>query len=245
MLKHSWPSTKKVWLMLAGTGALMQGLYLGPSFWAVGEGLQPGVMALFGALQPPITAAVASHLLDEKITSLNKAGLALGVCGVALSVWPVEGIQPVGLVVIAAAVFSVFSITAGTLLQKNSSLAAVDILPSCAIQNSGACCTVVLLALVLGENRLAIGTELILALAWAVLVLSLGATTLLMWMVRTGNATRATSLLFLAPPLAAIFAWLLFDDALRPLQLLGFFVALCGVLLARHLPVSKKQSILS
>jgi drug/metabolite transporter (DMT)-like permease len=233
-LSLHWPDRHTA-LKLLAIGGLMQGLYLGASFWAVGEGLQPGVMALFGSLQPPLTALLAARWFNETTSPLNRTGLALGVIGVSLAAWPAGGINPTSGMLIVAASTSVAAITTGTLLQKTS-IASIHLVPSSALQNIGATLIVVALAVVLGESRFAINSTSIAALLYAVLVLSVGGATLLLWMVRQGSATQTTSLLFLAPPLAAILAWWLFDDDLSARQLAGFAIAMAGVWLARHTP---------
>ncbi len=232
VLSLRWPA-RHTTVQLIAIGALMQGLYLGASFWAVGEGLQPGVMALFGSMQPPLTALLAARWLNESTTVLNRAGLALGVAGVALAAWPTGGIDPASGIVLLAAIVSVLAMTAGTLLQK-SAIARVHLVASSAVQNLGAMLLVMLLAAVLGERHFAINSATVSALLYAVLVLSVGGATLLLWMVRQGSATQTTSLLFLAPPLAAMLAWWLFDDSLSARQVAGFGIALAGVWLARH-----------
>ena len=225
----SWQTALK----LAGIGALLQGVYLCAGFWAVGEGMQPGIMALIGALQPPLTAAIAARLYGERLSAFGWLGLLLGIAGVALAVWPSGSVEPVRLTVLLAALASVSAITAGTLLQKGR-VAAVALMPSSAVQNVGAFAVALLLFVMLGEHRAVIGADLLLLLAYAVGVLSLGGTTLLIWLVRTGNVTQATSLFFVAPPLAALLAWLLFDEPLGPVQLAGFVVACLGVWLSRR-----------
>lgn len=237
LLSLQWPN-RRTTVELLGIGALMHGLYLGASFWAVGEGLQPGVMALFGAMQPTLTAVIATRWLGEKTSIRNRVGLALGILGVALAAWPADGISPTRGIVIAAAIVSVLAITAGTLLQK-SRVASVHLVPSSAVQNLGAMMLAITLTVALGEYRLDVNPVSIGALAYAVIVLSIGGATLLLWMVRHGSATQATSLLLLAPPLAAILAWWLFSDALSTRQIAGFAFALIGVWLARRSEPSK------
>ena len=230
--RAAWPGRQQT-VQLLGIGALLQGLYLGAGFWAVGNGLPAGLMALLGAMQPVLTAALSTRMFGETTSTLNKAGIALGMLGLTLAVWPKTGGDGVAPLVVLVGVFSTLSITAGTLLQKTS-VRSVALLPSSAIQHLGGCLVVVVLAALLGEHRFEIGRELLAALAWAVLVLSIGGTTLLLWMVRRGRATAATSLLFLVPPLAAVIAWLAFGETLSALQLSGFAIAVVGVWLARR-----------
>lgn len=235
--RANWPDLPSA-LRLIGIGALLSGLYLGPGFWAVGQGLQPGVMALIGTLQPPLTALLAWRFLHEEPSRWTFAGLFIGMVGVGMAVSPTlqgdtaAGIKALPIIVIMAAIVSILSVTAGTLLQR-SSVSKVSIAPACALQNIGGFLVVAILAILLGESRLPMDTHTLAALAYAVVVLSIGGFTLLIWLVRTGGATRSSSLMFLAPPLASIIAWYLYDDLLTPIQIAGFVITLAGVWLAR------------
>ncbi|MDR5762057.1 DMT family transporter [Caballeronia sp. LZ035] len=237
-----WPKGRDIGRHLFA-GALLQGVYLGSGYWAVAQGLGVGIMALLGALQPLLTAAVAARLFGERLSPRAWGGLLLGLLGVALVLAPkiaasgapvaqhAAGHAPEWFVV-TTAVLAVFAITAGTLYQK-SSLAQSDIRSASALQNAGAAMVALVLVLALGEHRFVASTITWLSLLWGIVMLSGVATTLLVWMVRRGDASRATALLFLAPPLAALESYLLFGETLGALQLAGFGVALAGVLLAR------------
>ena len=210
-----------------------------------------GRLFVVGALQPPLTAVLAWRLYGERASSRTLLGIALGVAGVALAVSPLlagsvgatgtsgtagpanVATTGTGIAVVLAATVSIGAITIGTLLQRG----AVDEVPlatASAVQCAGGVAVTAALALLLGERRFELDATVLLALAWAVLVLSVGGFTLLIVLVRTGGATRAGSLMFLAPPLAAVLAWWLFDAALAPVQLAGFGLALAGVTLARR-----------
>jgi len=237
-----WPRGREIGKHLVA-GALLQGLYLGAGYWAVAQGLSAGVMALLGALQPLLTAAFAAKLFGERLSPQRWIGLSLGLAGVVLVLMPklqaaVHGApstqgHATPLLVILVAVVAVGSITAGTLYQKTS-LAQADIRSASAVQNAGAAIVAVLLALALGEHRWVASTTLWVSLAWGIAMLSGAGVTLLVWMVRHGDAARATALFFLAPPLAALESWLLFGEILVPVQIAGFAVALVGVLIARR-----------
>lgn len=221
-------------------GALLQGVYLGAGYWAVAQGLSAGVMALLGALQPLMTAALAAPLFGERLSPRGWAGMALGLAGVALVLQPklasvapstLHGTAP-GWLVVAVSILAVGAITAGTLFQKTS-LARADIRSASAVQNFGAALVAAILALALGEHRWIASATLWASLSWGIVMLSGTGVTLLVWMVRRGDASRATALLFLAPPLAALEGYIGFGETLLPVQIAGFAVALAGVLLAR------------
>jgi drug/metabolite transporter (DMT)-like permease len=227
-----WPRWREIPKhLLAGT--LMQGGYLGGTYWAVGQGLAPGVMALLGALQPLLTAVLAIAVLREIPSRRTWAGLVLGVTGVALVMVPglmARGAGAVSPGVFAIAIAAVLSLTAGTVLQKTS-IAAADLRVSSVLQNAGAAATVGLIAGARGETRWIPGAALWGSLAWASLVLSGLGTLLLVWMVRRGRAANVASLLLLAPPLAATESYFLFGDRLTAVQIAGFAIALVGVFL--------------
>lgn len=254
------PTARDRWRLL-GIGGLMQGFYLGPGFWAVSEGLPAGVMALIGAMQPPLTALLAWYFLNERINRLTLIGLFMGIAGVALAVSPgltggsLSGVsaggslassldagnQGIGPIVIAAALLSIGSITAATLLQK-SSIVSIPLLSTVTFQTLGAVLVMLIMTLLLGElhwpsgagHPIGSSAEAFAYLGYAVFVLSIGGFTLLTWLVRTGSATRASSLLLVVPPLAALMSWWLYGEALGLVQISGFVLALLGVVLARR-----------
>ncbi|WP_070106191.1 DMT family transporter [Burkholderia plantarii] len=230
-----WPAGRE-WGRHLLAGALLQGVYLGASYWAVAQGLPAGVMALLGALQPLATAALAVPLFDERLPARGWAGMALGLTGVALVLAPklVAPAATSGLsaLTVLVALLAIASITAGSLYQKTA-VARTDLRTTVAVQNAGAAAVAAGFALALGETRWIASPTLWFSLAWGVAMLSGSAIMLLVWLLRRGGAARATSLMFLAPPLAALQGYLLFGETLGALQLAGFAVALAGVTLAR------------
>ncbi|MEK6421414.1 MAG: DMT family transporter [Burkholderia gladioli] len=232
-----WPAGRE-WGRHLLAGALLQGFYLGASYWAVAQGLPAGVMALLGALQPLATAVLAVPLFGERLPARGWAGMALGLAGVGLVLAPklaapaAANAAGVSAFTVLVAVLSIGSITAGSLYQK-SAVAQTDLRTTVAVQNFGAAVVAAGFALALGETRWLPSPTLWLSLAWGVAMLSGGAIVLLVWLLRHGGAARATSLMFLAPPLAALQGYALFGETLGALQLAGFAVALAGVALAR------------
>ncbi|MFM0091387.1 DMT family transporter [Paraburkholderia sediminicola] len=234
-----WPGGRDLGKHLVA-GALLQGVYLGAGYWAVAQGLSAGVMALLGALQPLATAAVAAPLFGERLSRRGWSGMTLGLAGVVLVLEPKlaaaappapHGDAPPWLVVLIS-ILAIGAITAGTLFQKTS-LAKADIRSASAVQNFGAAVVAAILALALGEHRWIASATLWGSLAWGIVMLSGISVTLLVLMVRRGDAARATALMFLAPPLAALEGYVGFGETLLPMQIVGFAVALVGVVLAR------------
>ncbi|ACC74148.1 DMT family transporter [Paraburkholderia phymatum] len=237
-----WPTGRALGKHLIA-GALLQGVYLGAGYWAVAQGMSAGIMALLGALQPLLTAAAAAPLFGERLSGRSWTGMLLGLAGVALVLEPNltgspafaaqghAGDVPQWLVV-GVSIAAVCAITAGTLIQKTS-LSKADIRSASSVQNFGAAVVVLVFALALGEHRWIPSPVLWASLAWGIVMLSGVSVTLLVWMVRRGDASRATALLFLAPPLAALEGYIGFGETLSGIQVAGFVVALIGVLLAR------------
>jgi len=234
VLRRKFPPVSE-WHKHALAGVFINGIYLGGSYWAISQGFPAALMALLGALQPVFTMVIGVAFMRENVRFIQVAGILVGLAGVAMVLFPTIGLpgtQSYTFVVPLIALVSVLSITWGTIMQKMS-IAKSELLPSLAIQNASATVTAIALALLLGESRLLPNAEFLLALSWAVLILSGLGTYLLVLLVRAGSATKTTSLMLLAPPLAALEAWLLFGDKLIPLQMLGFGLALLGVGLCR------------
>jgi drug/metabolite transporter (DMT)-like permease len=216
-------------------GALLNGIYLCTSWWAVEQGMPAGIMSLLGALQPLVVAVGSFLFLHERLPTRGWAGLGVGLAGVALVLLPLLGHGrgvPVPAYVILIAATSILAMAAGTMIQRGN-LAQDGICVSGAIQNAGGMIIAILATVTQGDYRWDNSLPLWLSLGWAVLMLSAAALSLLVWMTRHQGATRVSVLLLLVPPLAAIEARILFGEHLLNIQLLGFALALGGVLLAR------------
>ncbi len=233
-----WPN-RRGWGAHLLAGALMQGGYLCASYWALQRGMPAGVMALIGALQPLFTALYV--FISSKATASHQAlgprtwiGLLIGFGGVACVLAPKLSATGAGALTFAStavALLSVVSITAGALFQKW--LPATDLRVAGAVQNLAGAIVAMFATLTVGALTWDNAPVLWTALIWAVLVPSVVGTTLLIWMMRHNEATKVTALVLLAPPLAAVQAYLFFRETLSPIQFAGFALALVGVLLAR------------
>ncbi len=212
----------------------MQGVYLCASYWAIARGMAAGVMALLGALQPLFTAIFLVAVMRRRLEARTWIGLFIGFAGVALVLAPKlasNGVGSLTLLTVGAALLSVVAVTIGALVQKW--LAATDLRSAASVQNFGGAAVAIVVAMCAGTGHWD-GTPILwAALIWAVLVPSVVGTTLLMWMMRHGEATKVTALILLVPPLAAVQAYLFFHETLSALQFFGFALALGGVLLTR------------
>jgi drug/metabolite transporter (DMT)-like permease len=216
-------------------GALLNGVYLCTSWWAVQRGMPAGIMSLLGALQPLVVAVASFGLLGERLSARAWGGLALGLTGVGLVLAPILIQGPraaMPLIVPMGAIASVLAMAAGTIVQRGA-IRGDPMRVSGAVQNIGGAIVAVAATVLLADDRWDGSRALWLGLGWSVIGLSVGALSLLVWMTRQQGATRVSALLLLVPPLAAIEAWLLFGERLVPIQLAGFALALAGVLLTR------------
>jgi drug/metabolite transporter (DMT)-like permease len=232
--RESLPRGRQLALHLVA-GVLLNGVYLCTSWWAIQRGMPAGIMALLGALQPLVVAVASFGLLGERLVARAWMGLGIGLVGVALVLAPLlmhGGHTAVPFVVAAAAVASILAMAAGTMIQRGS-ICGDPMRISGAVQNLGGAIVATLATVAIGDYRWDGALALWLGLGWSVLVLSVGALSLLVWMTRHHGATRVSVLLLLVPPLAAVEAWILFGERLVSVQLVGFALALGGVLLAR------------
>ena len=228
-----WPRGKG-WLTHLMAGVMIQGLYLCMSYWSISHGMPAGVMALLGALQPLFTALYLFTATGAQLGAATWVGLLVGFAGVTCVLAPKlagAGTGAITALSATSALLSVVALTAGALVQKW--LPRVDLRSAGFVQNVGGALVAVLSFVFVGSLHWDNTGILWGALLWAVLVPSVIGSSLLMWMMRHGEATKVTALLLLAPPLAAIQAYLLFHETLAPIQFVGFAVALVGVLLAR------------
>lgn len=231
-LAAPWPGRRAA-AHAAVAGALLHGGYLGPVYWAVAHGMPAGVSALIVGLQPVITALFAAWLVREAIALRHWLGLAVGIAGVALVVWPQLSLAAVGGITpltTAVNIFGAVSISLGTVYQKRFATG-LHLASGGAWQYVGASAVVMATALTLEDFRFDGSVNAWLALGWSVVVLSLGAITLLMLLIRHGEVSRVSGLMFLVPGVSALMAYGLFGETLLPVQIIGMAVCAAAVLL--------------
>ena len=229
-----WPARPAQWLHIGVSGLLVHAVYLGGVFTAIRLGLPAGVTALVVGLQPVLTAFGAGLFLGERVRATQWAGLALGLAGVVLVVaHKVAGAgAPAAAALLVPALVALLGITAGTLYQKRF-CPRFDLRIGSVIQFLP-CLLVTALAAQRTETMVVHWTPAFLfALGWLVLVLSLGAVSLLNVLIRSGSAVNVASLFYLTPPTTALIAWAMFDETLTGLALAGMALAVFGVWLAR------------
>ena len=227
--RAAWP-VRTQWPHLAVTGTLLHGGYLGGVWLAVKHGMGAGTSALVVGLQPVLTALwVSATGQEHRISARQWLGLVLGLAGLVLVVWHKLGVGEVSAFNLACALAALLSITAGTLYQKRF-VTSSDVRTANAVQLTAALVVTAPLAL-FESGGIDLQPELIGAMAWSVLALPLGGSSLLYLLIQRGAATRVSSLMYLVPPCTALLGWLLFGEDLGVLVLAGLALAAVGVAL--------------
>ena len=235
----AWPRGRSQWFHLGVVGVLIHAAYLGGVWSAVKAGIGAGTVALLVGLQPLLTAlwTAWAHAAPSqaRVSPRQWFGLLLGLAGLVLVVWRKLGGGEVTAWNLSLAVFALLGITIGTLYQKRF-VAPCDVRSASAVQ--------LLAALVVTTPLAALETEpidwhahMLGAMAWSVLVLTLGGSSLLYMLLQRSAATRVTSLMYLVPPCTALMAWALFGESFTAPMLLGMFLTVSGVALVVRAPV--------
>jgi drug/metabolite transporter (DMT)-like permease len=227
----AWPRRASDVGHAAMAGLLMHFVYIGGVFASIERGLPAGVSALIVSLQPLLTAIAAGPLLGETVTRWQWLGLLLGLVGTALVVWEKAQLGAASAVSVLFSVAALLGMTAGTLWQKRF-LTGQDLRAGTSVQYAFTALAYTVCALLFEPLQVQWTADFAVALAWSVLAMSVGAVTLLLWLIRHGAATGVAALFYLVPPSTAVMAWLLFDERLATLALAGMAVTVVGVALA-------------
>ncbi len=236
----AFPKTRQDWQHLALSGVLMHAGYLGGVWFAVHHGLAAGAVALVVALQPLLTALWLGGRRHESVARVQWVGLLLGLAGVALVVWPKVGLTSAVVTNVLPALVALLSITAGTLYQKRHAV-------SCDVRSANfvqlvAALLVSLPLLPLESSAMHWNREVIIAMAWSVLVLTLGGSSLLLMLIRRGGATQVAGLMYLVPPCTALMAWALFDEGLSTAGMLGMALCVLAVVMVQRSAMGKASA---
>ncbi len=211
-------------------GALAMFGFIAAAVKAVDLGVPAGIVALICALQPMATASLSGVVLGERVRPKQWSGLLVGFVGVAIAVAGDLGSAP--LWAYSLPVIAVASLVAGTLIVK-AKRDDTPLLPSLAIQSTAAAVLFIPLALSEGHLAPSLNPGFIASVAWFIVFSTIGAYGFYWLCLRHGSATRVASLIYLTPPVTAIWAWLMFGDPIAPQAVLGFALCLFGAGLAR------------
>ena len=227
LAKVPWPVKRVQWRHLAVTGVLMHACYLGGVWSAVKAGMGSGLAALIVGLQPVLTAFWLSSR-GGRISRRQWAGLMLGFLGLVMVVSRKfgSGGEAHGLTM-ALAIAALIGITIGTLYQKRF-VAPCDVRTASVIQ-LGAALLVTLPLTLLEAQAMHWNADLMGAMAWSVLALTLGGSSLLYLLIQRGAAASVTSLMYLVPPCTALMAWLLFAEPITAITIAGTLITAVGV----------------
>jgi len=232
--KVRWPQSRFEWFHLSVTGVLMHAGYLGGVWAAVKAGMGSGLSALIVGLQPVLTAIWLSsrdNTAENKVSRRQWMGLLLGFFGLLLVVWhkltegsALDHVNPLNL---SFAIMALLSITLGTLYQK-SFVKPCDVRSANTVQLMAALIVTSPLAM-LETEAVQLNAEFMGAMAWSVLGLTLGGSSLLYMLIQKGAAASVTSLMYLVPPSTALLAWFLFDEPMTAFTLVGMALTAWGV----------------
>jgi len=226
-----WPASAAEAGHIVVAGVLVHCGYLWSVFVAVDEGVAIGTLALIVGMQPLLTAMIVGRALGETVSLRQWFGLVLGFVGVVMVVWRKIDIAEGTLFGMALGVTSVLALTLGTVYQKRF-CADMDLRSGTALQ-AGVNAAITLVLVLLFETRTIDWTgEFVFSLFWLVVVLTIGAYNLLFYLLRLGAASRVASLFYLTPAITAVMGYLMFDEVLGPVSVIGMAVAVTGFALA-------------
>jgi drug/metabolite transporter (DMT)-like permease len=227
-----WPSGIEIGHSLVA-GALVHGIYLGGVFLAISKGVPTGISALIPGMQPILISTIANRWMGETATRLQWLGLVLGLIGVVLVLHDRNILAASSTLGWIASFTSLIGISLGTLYQKRY-CGAIDWRTGNLVQYLGAMVLFGLAAFAFETREIQWTGELVFALTWLVVVLSIVAIGLMYWLIRRWAATGFASLFYLVPAVTALMAFMLFGEKLDALSIAGMVVCAVGVFLVNR-----------
>lgn len=234
-VRPRWPGAPSEWFHVAIAGLLMHAVNLGASHYAQYLGMSAGIAALVLALQPLVTAMVAAPLLGERLVRPQWLGVALGLIGVALVVWHKIDLNALTAGALLAVGIALVAITAGTLYQRLF-CPVVDLRAASVVQFVASLAVLAPLAWWVEGFRFTPTWAMFGAIAFLVVFASIFAVNALHTLMRRGEATRVTSLLYLTPIIAVVLEWIMFGVRPTPLTAVGIAITCAGVALVAWRP---------
>lgn len=229
--RPAWPDAKGAAHSVVA-GLLVHGFYLGGTAVAIHHSVPAGLSALIPGLQPILTSTLANRWLGERVSPLQWTGLLLGLAGTILVLHSRSMSGDVGWGWFATGV-ALVSITLGTLYQKRY-CTKIDWRSGNLIQFVAAGLLFTAGAFAFETRAIDWTAEFILALAWLVVVLSIGSIGLLYWLIRRSAATSVASLFYLVPATTAFMAYMLFNERLDMISIVGMTICAAAVLLVNR-----------
>jgi len=212
------------------SGVLFHGLYLGGVFYSVSKGMPTGIAALIVTLQPILTNALSGPILNEKVTFKQWLGVILGFIGSAMVLGFDIGVE-IPVLGLAATIIALLAITTSTLWQKkisnNLSLGVSNF-----YQAVGGFLFHIVIIVLFADPYINFNKTFLIAMAHQVFLVSFGAFTILMFLIKKNSASKTVSIFFLIPPTSALMAWFFLGEKLSNLDIIGFLIATAGVYIA-------------
>ena len=228
--KHKIIINKKNFIESFFSGVLFHGLYLGGVFFSISKGMPTGIAALIVTLQPILTNALSGPILNENVSIKQWLGVFLGFIGAALVLGfdigtsiPIQGL--------IATIIALLAITFSTIWQKKLS----NNLPlpvSNMYQALGGFIFHLLIIIFLAKPYIDFTQTFFIAMSHQIFLVSFGAFTILMYLIKNNSASKTVSIFFLIPPTSAFMAWLFLNENLTGTDFIGFFIATIGVFIA-------------
>ena len=228
--KQSVNISKKNLIESLLSGVLFHGLYLGGVFYSISIGMPTGIAALIVTLQPILTNALSGPILNEKVTTKQWIGVLLGFLGAALVLGLDIGTD-IPLLGLIATIVALISITTSTIWQKKLSNN-LPLAVSNFYQAIGGCFFHILIIIFFIEPYIDFTKTFIIAMGHQIFLVSFGAFTILMFLIKKNSASKTVSIFFLIPSTSAFMAWLFLNESLSHLDLVGFLITTIGVYIA-------------
>jgi drug/metabolite transporter (DMT)-like permease len=235
LMRPPLPRNPMEWAHLAVIGILVQTFYFGLAYLAMRLGISAGLQALIVSLQPILVGILAPRLVHEQVGLVHWLGLVLGTLGAAIVIMTRSVVDATSTAGILCSFGALFGMTAGTLYEKRFGVAQHPV-TSNLIQYAVGFAVVLPLAWALEDMQVSWTGQMIAALLYLAIGNSLVSVTLLLAMIRRGEASRVSALFFLIPPTAAVIAWFLIGESMPPIAWLGMALAAAGVAIANRRP---------
>ncbi len=229
-VRAPWPQRPSTYLHLALTGLLLHGIYIGGVFIAIAHGMSSGIAALIVGVQPLLTATLVGPLLGDTLTRRQWAGFVVGFAGLVLTVAKTFDLGGMPLFGLMTCLCALFAITFGTIYQKRHTVG-VDSRVGALVQFIATAAVAGVVSALFETGEVEWHPRFVFALAWLCFALSLGAISILWYLIKRGAAARVASLFYLVPPVTAVEGYLLFGETLHVAQMVGIATTAIGVAL--------------
>lgn len=231
LIRSAWPTSRFQVLHSIVAGAFMHGVVMGGFFLSMNAGMPAGIAGLIFGIQPTFAALFSQRLLGERVSLRQWGGLMLGFVGLVLVLgMPLIDVDKSGVSAtsIAFACVAVLGMTIGTIYQK-AFATETHLVTGGLLQHVGAAMVVGIGAFGLETGAVNWTPAFVVGLAWLVVVVSIGAITLYMVLIRRGAVSKVSALFYLVPPITATISYFMFGETLTTVQLSGFAVTVFAV----------------